>query len=63
MFTEFDDVALTDLVLQKQEEPGEEILDQALCAEPHGQPHHASGAQDRRHADAEFAQDEHARHQ
>ena len=51
---DLDDVALDDLVLHQQEDPGEVVLHQALRAESDGEPDDAGGAEDRRDRDAAF---------
>src|SRR5665647_2660360 len=57
-----DNIALADLVFQQDKKTVEIILDQTLRTKADSNTDHAGGTQERHNGDAQFAQNQHARH-
>jgi hypothetical protein len=61
LLPDIDDVADRDLVLNQDEQAGDDVLDQGLAAEPDGHPDHARAGQQRRDVDADLRQHDQGR--
>ena len=58
IFADIDDVADRDLILEQDEEAGDDVLDQRLAAKPDRQTDNAGAGEQRRDVDADMRQDD-----